>query len=92
LIHRPTLCIFVGDTPESDIRRANEFSRRDENTWYSILVRTGVFWEGSTQRFPPRAIIDNVLEAVKRGIRREYRNAVKKVAMNASAAVAVTEE
>ena len=81
----PDTVYFVGDTPESDIRGTNEFSKSVENTWYSILVRTGVFREGSTPRFPPRAMVDNVLEAVKHGMRREYRNAVKNAAMNASA-------
>jgi len=88
----PDTVYFVGDTPESDIRGTNEFSKKAENTWYSILVRTGVFQGGTTPRFPPRAIVDNVLDAVKHGMRREYRNAVKNAAMNASAAVAVIEE
>lgn len=83
---------FVGDTSESDIRGANEFSNRAENIWYSILVWIGVFREGSTPRFPPRAMVENVLEAIKHGMRREYRNAIKNVAMNGSVAVAVTEE
>ena len=38
----PDTVYFVGDTPESDIRGANEFNSCTENSWYSILVRTGV--------------------------------------------------
>ena len=39
----PDTVYFVGDTPESDIRGANEFNSCAENSWYSmILVRTGV--------------------------------------------------
>jgi HAD superfamily hydrolase (TIGR01456 family) len=83
----PDTVYFVGDTPESDIRGTNEFNQEAENTWYSILVRTGVFREGTTPRFPPKATVDNVLEAVKHGMAREYRNALKKAAMTASAAI-----
>lgn len=88
----PDTVYFVGDTPESDIRGTNEFNQETENTWYSILVRTGVFREGTTPRFPPKATVDNVLEAVKYGMAREYRNALKKAAMTASTGAAAIEE
>lgn len=78
----PDTVYFVGDTPESDIRGTNEFNQHAENSWYSILVRTGVFREGTTPRFAPKATVDNVAEAVKHGMAREYRNALKKAAMN----------
>lgn len=68
---------FVGDTPESDIRGTNEFDNCTENSWYSILVRTGVFQEGTKPRFAPKATVDNVLEAVKHGMEREYKKALK---------------
>ena len=48
-----------------------------ENTWYSILVRTGVFREGTKPRFMPMATVDNVLEAVKHGMQREVAQAAK---------------
>ncbi|KAL8697762.1 MAG: hypothetical protein Q9201_006949 [Fulgogasparrea decipioides] len=69
----PETVYFVGDTPESDIRGTNEFnaSELSGTTWYSILVRTGVFQEGSKPAFHPNVTVDNVLEAVKYGIRRE---------------------
>ncbi|KAI4115023.1 MAG: hypothetical protein LQ345_004299 [Seirophora villosa] len=69
----PRTVYFVGDTPESDIRGTNEFNASDqsENQWYSILVRTGVFQEGTKPAFQPNATVDNVLEAVKHGIQRE---------------------
>ena len=75
----PQTVYFVGDTPESDIRGTNEFNDSPlcENTWYSILVRTGVFREGTKPRFTPNATVDNVLEAVKFGIKREVSKAMK---------------
>ncbi|MCJ1243140.1 hypothetical protein MMC30_000337 [Trapelia coarctata] len=69
----PETVYFVGDTPESDIRGTNEYdeSQLSENEWYSILVGTGVYREGSKPRFQPKAIVDNVLEAVQHGMQRE---------------------
>lgn len=85
----PDTVYFVGDTPESDVRGTNEFNEHSENTWYSILVRTGVFQEGTTPRFTPKATVDNVLDAVLHGMDREYRNALKKkAALKPSTAVA----
>ncbi|KAF2278826.1 HAD-superfamily hydrolase [Westerdykella ornata] len=83
----PETVYFVGDTPESDIRGTNEFDRHADNTWYSILVRTGVFQEGSKPRFQPRATVDTVLDAVKHGMEREYRKALKASRTNTSAAL-----
>ncbi|KAK5148456.1 hypothetical protein LTR16_012773, partial [Cryomyces antarcticus] len=51
----PDTVYFVGDTPESDVRGTNEFNKQSENTWYSILVRTGVYQEGTKPKFTPRA-------------------------------------
>jgi HAD superfamily hydrolase (TIGR01456 family) len=70
----PETVYFVGDTPESDIRGTNEFdeSPLSLNTWYSILVRTGVFQEGTSPAFTPKATVDNVLEAVRHGMKREF--------------------
>lgn len=81
----PETVYFVGDTPESDIRGTNEFDRHADNSWYSILVRTGVFQEGTTPRFQPKATVDNVLDAVRHGIEREYKKSLKS-AMEATAA------
>ena len=69
----PETVYFVGDTPESDIRGTNEFneSKLSENDWYSILVRTGVFKEGTKPRYTPRITVDSVLDAVNHGITRE---------------------
>jgi HAD superfamily hydrolase (TIGR01456 family) len=72
----PETVYFVGDTPESDIRGTNEYDRHANNSWYSILVRTGVFEEGTKPRFQPRATVDTVLDAVKHGMEREYRKAL----------------
>ena len=75
----PETVYFVGDTPESDIRGTNEFNESDvsENTWYSILVRTGVFREGTPPKFTPKATVDTVLDAVRHGIERERNKAGK---------------
>jgi HAD superfamily hydrolase (TIGR01456 family) len=83
----PDTVYFVGDTPESDVRGTNEFNEHSENTWYSILVRTGVFQEGTAPRFTPKATVDTVLDAVLHGMDREYRNALKKKALKESTAV-----
>ncbi|VEU20365.1 DEKNAAC101153 [Brettanomyces naardenensis] len=58
---------FVGDTPDSDIRFANAH----DGSWFSILVKTGVYKEGTVPKYKPKKICDNVLEAVKYGIDRE---------------------
>lgn len=87
----PDTVYFVGDTPESDIRGTNEFDEEADNTWYSILVRTGVFQTGTKPRFTPKATVDNVLDAVNHGIEREYQNSLKKRAL-ATPAVDTIEE
>ncbi|MCJ1462146.1 hypothetical protein MMC07_000746 [Pseudocyphellaria aurata] len=82
----PATVYFVGDTPESDIRGTNEYndSPLSENTWYSILVRTGVFQEGTKPRFTPKATVDTVLDAVKHGMKREMQKATKLQAIDTS--------
>ena len=72
----PETVYFVGDTPESDIRGTNEFNEQAEHLWYSILVRTGVFQEGTEPKFAPRATCDHVLGAVLHGIEREMKMAL----------------
>ena len=75
----PETVYFVGDTPESDIRGTNEYNESplSENAWYSILVCTGVYQTGTVPRFEPKATVDNVLEAVRHGMEREYNKTVK---------------
>ena len=72
----PDTVYFVGDTPESDIRGTNEFNKTSKNTWYSILVRTGVFKEGVTPDCSPNMTVDNVLDAVQYGMKREFTKAL----------------
>ncbi|KAE8355171.1 HAD-like domain-containing protein [Aspergillus coremiiformis] len=67
----PNTVYFVGDTPESDIRGTNEFNEISDTHWYSILVKTGVYQEGTIPRYPPKKVTDNVLEAVKFATERE---------------------
>ena len=74
----PETVYFVGDTPESDIRGTNLFNEKSKNDWYSILVRTGVFQEGTEPAYKPRITVDNVLDAVNHGIRREFTKKLKK--------------
>lgn len=79
----PSTVYFVGDTPESDIRGTNEYNAHtDSANWYSILVETGVYQRGTTPRFEPKAIVQNVLEAVKHGMEREYKKALRESMMN----------
>lgn len=59
---------FVGDTPESDIRFANSH----DGSWFSILVETGVYKEGTVPKYKPKHQCANVLEAVKFAIEREH--------------------
>ncbi|OCT48373.1 hypothetical protein CLCR_04094 [Cladophialophora carrionii] len=97
-INRPPETVyFVGDTPESDIRGTNEFdqSGQSEASWYSILVRTGVFQEGTRPRYMPKMTVDNVLEAVKHGMKREFDKAIKDLTIGGGApqlANAITED
>ena len=69
----PDRVYFVGDTPESDIRGTNEYdnSGQASNSWHSILVKTGVYQPGTTPAYTPKATVDNVLEAVRYGMKRE---------------------
>lgn len=73
----PETVYFVGDTPESDIRGTNEFNKESENTWYSILVRTGVYETGTKPKYEPKVTVDTVLDAVNHGIEREYKRSLR---------------
>lgn len=64
---------FVGDTPESDIRFANSH----DTSWHSILVKTGVYKEGTTPKYKPKHTCENVLEAVQYAIEREHQLELK---------------
>lgn len=69
----PNTVYFVGDTPESDIRGTNRFNEHAENDWYSILVKTGVYQDGTEPAYKPRITVNTVLDAVNYGIERELR-------------------
>src|SRR5271155_3745505 len=83
----PDILYFVGDTPESDIRGTNEFDESDkaQNTWYSILVRIGVFQQGTKPAYQPKMTVGNVLEAVKFGMQREFNKQFKMMAIGGHA-------
>jgi HAD superfamily hydrolase (TIGR01456 family) len=81
----PDTVYFVGDTPESDIRGTNEYNAHHSSgnaEWFSILVKTGVFQEGTIPRYPPNKIANHVLDAVKFGMQREFAKAVKEHVIN----------
>lgn len=75
----PATVYFVGDTPESDIRGTNEYDESSESTcdWHSILVKTGVYKDGTKPRFEPKHTCTNVYDAVQYGMQREYEKALK---------------
>ncbi|KAJ9294065.1 hypothetical protein DTO271G3_7193 [Paecilomyces variotii] len=82
----PQTVYFVGDTPESDIQGTNAFndSELSDCNWYSILVKTGVYQDGTIPRFPPKKCVQDVLEAVRFGMQREFVRAMKeKISGNA---------
>lgn len=56
---------MVGDNPESDIRGANEYKGHSTTQWSSILVKTGVFKDGTKPTYEPTVIVDDVLMAVE---------------------------
>jgi HAD superfamily hydrolase (TIGR01456 family) len=68
----PETVYFVGDTPESDVRGTNQFNEKSSNDWYSILVKTGVWQEGTEPAYKPRAIVADVREAVRFALQREF--------------------
>jgi HAD superfamily hydrolase (TIGR01456 family) len=77
-INRPPETVyFVGDTPESDIRGTNQFNDKSKNEWYSILVKTGVYQEGTEPAYKPKVTVDTVLDAVKHGMKREFSKKMK---------------
>ena len=92
----PETVYFVGDTPESDIRGTNEYNESplSENTWYSILVRTGVYRKGSRPQFEPKVTVDNVLDAVHHGMQLEMTKLIrnKTVASSRQDGEAIMEE
>lgn len=79
---------FVGDTPESDIRFANSH----DSTWYSILVKTGVYKDGVIPRYTPKKIFENVLEAVNFAIEREHEKELREWNETCSEEIAVHQE
>jgi HAD superfamily hydrolase (TIGR01456 family) len=64
----PSTVYFVGDTPESDIRFANSH----DESWYSILVNTGVYNSNTVPKYAPKKQCNDVLEAVKFAVEREH--------------------
>jgi HAD superfamily hydrolase (TIGR01456 family) len=66
---------MVGDNPESDIRGANEYNSPYGADWTSVLVsKTGVYRSGTEPKYKPKAIVDDVLAAVKWALKEEGRD------------------
>lgn len=61
---------MVGDNPESDILGANQYQSEVGSEWNSILVRSGVY-SGGEPAHKPKAIVEDVWEAVQWGLERE---------------------
>lgn len=72
----PETVYFIGDTPESDIRGTNLYNEHADNDWYSVLVKTGVYQDGTEPAYKPRHTCNNVLEAVKHGFQREMQKRI----------------
>ncbi|KZF19266.1 putative HAD superfamily hydrolase [Xylona heveae TC161] len=58
---------MIGDNPESDIQGGNNFKSPIGSEWYSLLLRTGVY-QGGEPAHTPRAICDDVWDAVRWGL------------------------
>lgn len=56
---------MIGDNPESDIRGANGYQSPHGSQWKSILVKTGVYKDGTVPSTKPTVIVDDVQEAVR---------------------------
>jgi ribonucleotide monophosphatase NagD (HAD superfamily) len=63
---------MIGDNPRSDIMGANIFKSTRGVEWVSILVKSGVFKDG-TGHGAPRAMVDDVLAAVDWAMENERR-------------------
>ncbi|CAN9135134.1 unnamed protein product [Alternaria alternata] len=74
----PSTVYFVGDTPESDIRGTNEY---DEQTSDATGTPSSLRLDGTKPRFEPKATVNTVLDAVKHGMEREYKKALKESMM-----------
>lgn len=70
----PRTVYFVGDTPESDIAGTNKYNEISEADWHSILVKTGVYQDGTTPSHPAHQTCSTVLDAVKYAVDRELGN------------------
>jgi len=70
-IHRLDRVFMVGDNPESDIRGANEFDSPLGTEWTSILVKSGVFRDGSVPSYEPTVIVDDVLAGIKWALKQQ---------------------
>ena len=62
---------MVGDNPESDIKGANDFKSPLGTEWSSILVKSGVYSAGSTPRYKPDVIVDDVLAGIKWALKQQ---------------------
>ncbi|RKF56580.1 putative CDP-alcohol phosphatidyltransferase class-I family protein C22A12.08c [Golovinomyces cichoracearum] len=69
---------FVGDNQFTDIKGSNEFNSRNCTKWQSILVKTGVYKDGSPLKHSPKMMATDLQEAVKNVIDAQLRLANEK--------------
>lgn len=62
---------MVGDNPESDIAGGNNYRSPDKTDWASVLVKTGVYVEGTKPAHEPRKIVEDVWDAVSWAVKQE---------------------
>lgn len=62
---------MVGDNPASDVLGANNFESPGGTEWHSLLVKTGVWRDVREPKYKPKAIVEDVREAVKYGLKRQ---------------------
>ncbi|CAO2657676.1 Nn.00g038020.m01.CDS01 [Neocucurbitaria sp. VM-36] len=55
---------MVGDNPASDIAGGNNYESPYGTDWVSVLVRTGVYVEGTKPTYQPQKIVGDVWDAV----------------------------
>ncbi|SMY29939.1 unnamed protein product [Zymoseptoria tritici ST99CH_1A5] len=68
-LNAPLRRVFmVGDNPESDIKGANRYKSGSGVRWSSVLVKTGVWREGTAPSEASEYTVDGVWDAVRLGI------------------------
>lgn len=67
----PALKSHDGSITNHFIQGANDFESAEGTEWDSLLVKTGVWREVREPKYEPKAIVEDVREAVKYGLKRQ---------------------